>query len=59
MRKKEQEALRRRNRRPPDPDRAKTSMLNTLSAPNSRRSYTFPKEQFITGVLFRTQLALN
>ena len=36
----------------PDLDHAKSSVLNTLSSPNSRRNYRFAMEQFITW--FRT-----
>ena len=32
----------------PDLDHAKTSVLNSLSSPNSRRNYKFAMEQFIT-----------
>ena len=32
----------------PDLDHAKSSVLNTLSSPNSRRNYGFAIEQFIT-----------
>ena len=32
----------------PDLDHAKTSVLNSLSSPRSRRNYKFAMEQFIT-----------
>ena len=39
----------------PDLDHAKTSVLNSLSSPRSRRNYKFAMEQFIDLVLFGTE----
>lgn len=39
----------------PDLDHAKTSVLNSLTSPRSRRNYKFAMEQFITLVLFRAK----
>jgi hypothetical protein len=35
----------------PDLDHAKTSVLNSLSSPRSRRNYKFAMEQFILGTV--------
>jgi integrase len=43
----------------PDLDHAKSSVLNTLSSPNSRRNYRFATEQFITWYCSEPRLALN
>src|SRR5258705_13755845 len=43
----------------PDLDHAKSSVLNTLSSPNSRRNYRFAMEQFITWYCSEPRLALN
>ena len=43
----------------PDLDHAKTSVLNCLSSPNSRRNYKFAMEQFITWYCSEPRLALN
>jgi hypothetical protein len=49
MRKKNKKPVRRKTvRRLPDLDHAKTSVLNSLSSPRSRRNYKFAMEQFIT-----------
>jgi hypothetical protein len=42
----------------PDLDRAKNSVLNSLSSPNSRRNYRFAMEQFITWYCSEPRLAL-
>jgi hypothetical protein len=60
--------MRKKNKKPlprkiflrlPDLDHAKTSVLNTLSSPNSRRNYRFAMEQFITWYCSEPRLALN
>ena len=43
----------------PDLDHAKTSVLNSLSSPRSRRNYKFAMEQFITWYCSELRLALN
>ena len=43
----------------PDLDHAKTSVLNSLSSPRSRRNYMFAMEQFIDGYCSEPRLALN
>jgi len=43
----------------PDLDHAKTSVLNSLSSPRSRRNYKFAMEQFINWHCSETRLALN
>jgi site-specific recombinase XerC len=43
----------------PDLDHAKTSVLNGLSSPRSRRNYKFAMEQFITWYCSEPRLALN
>ena len=43
----------------PDLDHAKSSVLNTLSSPNSRRNYRFAMEQFITWYCSEPRLALS
>src|SRR3981081_1955925 len=43
----------------PDLDHAKTSVLNSLSSPRSRRNYKFAMEQFITWYCSEPRLALN
>jgi site-specific recombinase XerD len=43
----------------PDLDHAKTSVLNSLSSPNSRRNYKFDMEQFINWYCSEPRLALN
>jgi len=49
---KDQEARCAEDRPPPaDLDHAKTSVLNSLSSPRSRRNYKFAMEQFITGTV--------
>ena len=40
-------------------DHAKTSVLNSLSSPRSRRNYRFAMEQFITWYCSEPRLALN
>jgi len=45
--------------RPPDLDHAKSSALNSLSSPRSRRNYKFVMEQFITWYCSEPRLALN
>src|ERR1700679_891698 len=60
--------MRKKNRNPqcrkivlrlPDLDHTKTSVLNSLSSPNSRRNYRFAMEQFITWYCSEPRLALN
>src|SRR6202789_1192139 len=60
--------MRKKNRNPqcrkivlrlPDLDHTKTSVLNSLSSPNSRRNYRFAMEQFITWYCSEPKLALN
>jgi hypothetical protein len=49
MLKKNKKPLRRKIvLRLPDLDHAKSSVLNSLSSPSSRRNYKFAMEQFIT-----------
>src|SRR5487761_561380 len=43
----------------PDFDHAKSSVLNSLSSPRSRRNYKFAMEQFITWYCSEPRLALN
>ena len=43
----------------PDLDHAKTSLLNSLSSPRSRRNYKFAMEQFIDWYCSEPRLALN
>ncbi|WP_263374524.1 hypothetical protein [Granulicella aggregans] len=43
----------------PDLDHAKTSVLNSLSSPLSRRNYKFAMEQFIDWYRSEPRLALN
>lgn len=43
----------------PDLDHAKTSILNSLSSPRSRRNYKFAMEQFIDWSCSEPRLALN
>lgn len=43
----------------PDLDHAKTSVLNSLSCPRSRRNYKFAMDQFITWYCSEPRLALN
>ena len=43
----------------PDLDHAKTSVLNSLSSPRSRRDYKFAMEQFIDWYCSEPRLALN
>ncbi len=43
----------------PDLDYAKTSVLNSLSSPRSRRNYKFAMEQFIDWYCSDPRLALN
>ena len=43
----------------PDLDHAKSSVLNSLSSPRSRRNYRFAMEQFITWYCSEPRLALN
>jgi hypothetical protein len=43
----------------PDLDHAKSSVLNSLSSPRSRRNYKFAMEQFIAWYCFEPRLALN
>src|ERR1700677_5289961 len=43
----------------PDLDHAKTSVLNSLSSPRSRRNYKFAMEQFIAWYCSEPRLALN
>src|SRR4030081_3518898 len=43
----------------PDLDHAKTSVLNSLSSPRSRRNYKFAMEQFIEWYCSEPRLALN
>ena len=43
----------------PDLDHAKSSVLNSLSSPRSRRNYKFAMEQFITCYCSEPRLALN
>jgi hypothetical protein len=60
MRKKNKKPLSRKIvLRLPDLDHAKNSVLNSLSSPNSRRTYRFAMEQFITWYCSEPRLALN
>jgi Phage integrase family len=60
MRKKNKKPLRRKIvLRLPDLDHAKSSVLNSLSSPSSRRNYKFAMEQFITWYCSEPRLALN
>jgi site-specific recombinase XerC len=43
----------------PDLDHAKSSVLNSLSSPHSRRNYKFAMEQFITWYCSEPRLSLN
>ena len=43
----------------PDLDHAKSSVLNSLSSPRSRRNYKFAMEQFIGWYCSEPRLALN
>ena len=43
----------------PDLDHAKSTVLNSLSSPRSRRNYKFAMEQFITWYCSEPRLALN
>jgi hypothetical protein len=43
----------------PDLDHAKSSVLNSLSSPRSRRNYKFAMEQFIAWYCSEPRLALN
>jgi site-specific recombinase XerD len=43
----------------PDLDHSKTSVLNSLSSPRSRRNYRFAMDQFITWYCSEPRLALN
>jgi hypothetical protein len=43
----------------PDGDHAKSSVLNSLSSPRSRRNYKFAMEQFITWYRSEPRLALS
>jgi hypothetical protein len=43
----------------PDLDHAKSSVVNSLSSPCSRRNYKFAMEQFITWYCSEPRLALN
>jgi hypothetical protein len=43
----------------PDLDHAKSSVLNSLSSPCSRRNYKFAMEQFISWYCSEPRLALN
>src|SRR6202021_1951716 len=43
----------------PDLDHAKSTVLNNLSSPCSRRNYKFAMEQFITWYFSEPRLALN
>src|SRR5579871_1591075 len=43
----------------PDLDHAKSSVLNSLSSPRSRRNYKFAMEQFLTWYCSEPRLALN
>ena len=45
--------------RPPDLDHAKSSVLNSLSSPRSRRNYKFAMEQFIAWYCSEPRLSLN
>jgi hypothetical protein len=60
--------MRKKNRKPPcrkivlrlpDLAQAKSGVLNSLSAPSSRRNYKFAMEKFITGYCSEPRLALN
>jgi integrase len=60
MRKKNKRPIRRKIvLRLPDLDHAKSSVLNSLSSPHSRRNYKFAMEQFITWYCSEPRLALN
>src|ERR1700756_4811009 len=60
MRKRNKKPLRRKIvLRLPDLDHAKSSVLNSLSSPSSRRNYKFAMEQFITWYCSEPRLALN
>ena len=43
----------------PDLDHSKTSVLNSLSSPRSRRNYRFAMDQFIAWYCSEPRLALN
>src|ERR1700692_4327247 len=43
----------------PDLDQAKSSVLNSVASPRSRRNYKFAMEQFITWYCSEPRLALN
>ena len=43
----------------PDLDHAKSSVLNSLSSPRSRRNYRFAMDQFINWYCSEPRLALN
>jgi hypothetical protein len=43
----------------PDLDHSKTSVLNSLSSPRSRRNYRFAMDQFISWYCSEPRLALN
>jgi hypothetical protein len=43
----------------PDLDHAKSSVLNSLNSPRSRRNYKFAMEQFISWYCSEPRLALN
>jgi hypothetical protein len=49
----------RRVLRLPDLDYAKTAVLNTLSAPDSRRSYRFAMDDFVTWYCSEPRLAFS
>ena len=60
MRKKSKKPVRRKIvLRLPDLDHAKSSVLDSLSSPRSRRNYKFAMEQFITWYCSEPRLALN
>src|SRR5271168_3165636 len=60
MRKKNKKTIRRKTvLRLADLDHAKSSVLNSLSSPRSRRNYKFAMEQFITWYCSEPRLALN
>jgi site-specific recombinase XerD len=60
--------MRKKNKKPlrckivlrlPDLDHAKSSVIDSLSSPNSRRNYRFAMDQFITWYCSEPRLALN
>jgi hypothetical protein len=55
----QKQAVRKLILRLPNLDHAKTSVLNSLSSPRSRRNYQFAMEQFITWYYSEPRLALN